>query len=870
GFDNLVRESWSKHVHAEKNSIDRLKKKFQNLKANIKTWRKEGNRSIYDTKSSIQNELSSIDKIINQGMCQKETLVERNKLQHRLYDLNSLISQDMAQKEKIRWAIEGDDNSNFFHGMINKKRSQLAIRGVLVDGEWIFETAKVRNEFLSHFSSWFSAPPCQRLTLDSQFDKVLSQEQKDDLERPISKDEIKCAVWDCGTNKSPGSFSQGCNSSFIALIPKTKDAKFVKDFRSVSLIGCIYKIVTKVLANGLCFIIPDLISNVQSTFVTNRQILDDYLDEVLLNFGFDSKWRGWIIGCLSSSLGSVIVNGCLTTEFKFYKGIKLNESLTLSHFFYADDAVFVGKWEASNISAIVNVLNIFHMASGLKINIQKSKLMGVGVSKEKVASAARYVGCSTFSTPFTYLGITVGNNMAKISSWDDHINKLSARLSKWKLKLLSIGGRFTLIIRRNFLNGVDKNDRKIHWIAWKKVLAAKKGGLGVSSYFAYNRALLFKWYWSINLLQFAKQKIGIGEDILFWKDSWHSDLPLMNLFPRVLALEIVKDATVAGKFSDSSFSTTFRRCPRGGVEQYQFDSMCSNLDEVILSHSRDKWAWSLDPAEEFSVKSARDFIDDLMLPKECTATRWIKCIPLKINIFAWRVYLDKLPTRVNISLRGIDIPNIMCPICNSSLESTNHLFFSCKLAKDLLKKVTRWWELEYVDIHSYGDWLEWLKSLKLQNCVKDFLKQFVTFYGGPFGSIAIKLFSVLLGMSCDGAYDKNRDVIVAFRDVDPSFLLKPQLYGRRYLISANHFSNRNSLKDEDEAFDKPHLWYSTSEVIYVLELFIEGGNELSKSSTYRLVVEQPGTVSVLDAFYIEDTPSPVKNKPYAFNDTYFV
>nr|GEU92850.1 hypothetical protein [Tanacetum cinerariifolium] len=85
----------------------------------------------------------------------------------------------------------------------------------------------------------------------------------------------------------------------------------------------------------------------------------------------------------------------------------------------------------------------------------------------------------------------------------------------------------------------------------------------------------------------------------------------------------------------------------------------------------------------------------------------------------------------------------------------------------------------------------------------------------------------------DGAYDKNRDVIVAFPDVDPSFLSKPQLYGRRYLRSANRFSKRNSLKDEDEAFDKPHLWYSTSEVIRALGLFIEGGSELSESSTYR-------------------------------------
>ncbi|GKF62365.1 hypothetical protein Tco_0182419 [Tanacetum coccineum] len=165
--------------------MDRLKKKFQNLKANIKTWRKKGNRIIYDTKSSIQNELSNLDKTIDQGMCHEETLAERTKLQHRLYDLNSLISQDMAQKAKIRWAIEGDENSKFFHGMISKKRSQLAIRGVLVDGEWISETTKVRNEFLLHFSNRFSAPPSLRLRLRSQFDKVLSQEQNPNLERTL-------------------------------------------------------------------------------------------------------------------------------------------------------------------------------------------------------------------------------------------------------------------------------------------------------------------------------------------------------------------------------------------------------------------------------------------------------------------------------------------------------------------------------------------------------------------------------------------------------------------------------------------------------------------------------------------------------------
>lgn len=77
--------------------------------------------------------------------------------------------------------------------------------------------------------------------------------------------------------------------------------------------------------------------------------------------------------------------------------------------------------------------------------------------------------------------------------------------------------------------------------------------------------------------------------------------------------------------------------------------------------------------------------------------------------------------------------------------------------------------------------------------------------------------------------DKNRDVIVAFPDVDPSlFSLQHEhsrLYGKPY--------SRAIIKEVTDSFDQPHLWYSTSEVIHALELFISSGDELSKSSTYR-------------------------------------
>lgn len=77
--------------------------------------------------------------------------------------------------------------------------------------------------------------------------------------------------------------------------------------------------------------------------------------------------------------------------------------------------------------------------------------------------------------------------------------------------------------------------------------------------------------------------------------------------------------------------------------------------------------------------------------------------------------------------------------------------------------------------------------------------------------------------------DKNRDVIVAFPDVDPSLLSVHNEHSRPYAKP----NSRAIIKEITDSFDRPHLWYSTSEVIYALELFISSGDELSKSRTYR-------------------------------------
>ncbi|GJZ81420.1 RNA-directed DNA polymerase, eukaryota, reverse transcriptase zinc-binding domain protein [Tanacetum coccineum] len=100
--------------------------------------------------------------------------------------------------------------------------------------------------------------------------------------------------------------------------------------------------------------------------------------------------------------------------------------------------------------------------------------------------------------------------------------------------------------------------------------------------------------------------------------------------------------------------------------------------------------WTLDVSKGFSVASVRSLIDSHTLDVGSLATRWNRSIPIKVNIFLWRLSLNKLPSRVNLDRKGIDVDSLLCPICHEDVETVNHIFFSCEMAKDLWPLLARW------------------------------------------------------------------------------------------------------------------------------------------------------------------------------------
>ncbi|GKE42423.1 hypothetical protein Tco_1469707 [Tanacetum coccineum] len=202
----------------------------------------------------------------------------------------------------------------------------------------------------------------------------------------------------------------------------------------------------------------------------------------------------------------------------------------------------------------------------------------------------------------------------------------------------------------------------------------------------------------INVMQYMHIKLGDGESSKFWYDNWCEDGVLKDIYPRVYALELCKNVTVAAKLRHVDLSQSFRRQPRG-------DS------------SKDRWTWKLEKSGEFSVASIRKLIDDKTLPSSDYITRWNKSVPIKIRSYvltvkwAWKprvIYFSRVEWLVmylNLLLAGG-----MCPLKIATLM-TNGL--SGLIPCDCLRRTSRCWKAFFISLGGSFGGSETTRSSKI-------------------------------------------------------------------------------------------------------------------------------------------------------------
>nr|GFB44509.1 RNA-directed DNA polymerase, eukaryota [Tanacetum cinerariifolium] len=133
GFSTFVSDVWNSAPGNKDNGMRNLAGKLKFLKGKIREWIKSSKVKGKSDSNYLKEELRVLDERIDKGGRSDDLLQRRMELIYDIQFLDQLHAMELAQKSKIKWAIKGDENTRFFHGVLNKKRNQMAIRGVLVD-----------------------------------------------------------------------------------------------------------------------------------------------------------------------------------------------------------------------------------------------------------------------------------------------------------------------------------------------------------------------------------------------------------------------------------------------------------------------------------------------------------------------------------------------------------------------------------------------------------------------------------------------------------------------------------------------------------------------------------------------------------------
>ncbi|KAJ1691520.1 hypothetical protein LUZ63_015675 [Rhynchospora breviuscula] len=419
------------------------------------------------------------------------------------------------QRARVKWLRYGDQNTRFFHAMASAKMRNKFVSSLQVQGRTVSDPHEILSIFHRFYSSLLGTEACS-------IDYNPSVLYRDDslllssLGLPFTELEIQRAVMGLSDNKACGpdgipneffkihwdlvkndlmeifdSLSQhkldlsNANVAHLILLPKKEDAQEVLDFRPISIVSYLPKLISKVLSNRLVHFLPSLISPSQTGFIKGRIISENFntAREMIFNIsksaepGFPHNFLCWIELLFNSSSSSLLVNGLVGATFKHQRGLRQGDPISPSLFLlaadvltkmmqavaltltdrmssnlidpyyllqYADDTLIFSTAKGQAPRSLVLVLDNFSKVSGMALNLTKSSFVPFNLPDTQVESLQDLLHCSYTTLPVLYLGLPLTDRRPDRATFQLLIDKLTKRLSGWKAKLLSRAGRLVL------------------------------------------------------------------------------------------------------------------------------------------------------------------------------------------------------------------------------------------------------------------------------------------------------------------------------------------------------------------------------------------------------------------------------------------
>ena len=395
-----------------------LHTKMKILKSPIRAWRK-GNFDLMDNKiADLEAVIFELEKKGERTQLDIMELARLNAAQNTLQQW--LIRRERIWRQRARsYGFNGKDhNTKFFHAAANFKRKHKEFIQMKINGRNIVGKENLKEQVREFFINRFKQGETPEFDFSMNNHPKLSRTQANQIEATPSREEIEIAVWACGVDKAPGFdgfnfrfiremweeikeeffntvvdfFTHGgslrhLNITWVSLIPKVENPTTIEEFRPISMVGCIYKVIAKILSCRLKDVIAPLIDETQSAFVKNRQILDgvmianesmrwlkknkipgtlikldfhtaydsvnwNFLKKVMSELGFGHKWISWIMECVSSASMSILLNGSPLRPFKLEKGLRQGDPLSPYLFILVSEALVYLMRKAHDLNLI--------------------------------------------------------------------------------------------------------------------------------------------------------------------------------------------------------------------------------------------------------------------------------------------------------------------------------------------------------------------------------------------------------------------------------------------------------------------------------------------------------------------------------------
>jgi exonuclease III len=369
-------------------------RKMEQSRAELQRWVRVNGQPLDDLIKKKSREIAQLQ--------EGEGILDVEKLGHLQQEVHVLLEQEethLRQRAKTEWLKAGDQNSRFFHACINQRRRANSIQRIMDDTGNIFSTPEdIEGAFLRHFQGLFqTSNPSNVDQCLAHLPRCVTTAMNEELLRIVEEEEILAAVQQMAPLKSPGPdgfptcffqdnweevgsevcravlgfFETGrldgnINHTHVALIPKLANPTRVTEYRPISLCNVLYKIVSKVLANRLKIILPEIISSNQSAFIPGHLISDNilvayetlhsmhsrmwgkegymvikldmskaydrvewsFLEAVMRRMGFKRRWIALIMECITTVTYSIIVNGQSVGHIHPSRGLRQGDPIS--------------------------------------------------------------------------------------------------------------------------------------------------------------------------------------------------------------------------------------------------------------------------------------------------------------------------------------------------------------------------------------------------------------------------------------------------------------------------------------------------------------------------------------------------------------